>query len=314
MEHLWIVLAVAAAFLQSVRTAAQRDLNRRMSTLATTYVRSLFGLPLMLAYLAAVMAATGEGWPTLSPAFLVYTLIGAMAQVAATMLLISMFRLRNFGVGTMLTKCDVVITAILGAWLFSETLSWGGVLALAVVMAGVIAMSVGRVDGRSLWASLNDHARGWPVGRASATFQPTVVALGCATCFSISYLTLREASLVIGDGSFLWRGAWTVVVTTAMQTVIVGAYMARVEPGLFASLRPDLRLASFIGLTSAVGSIGWFTAFALQNASYVRAVGQIEVVFTLLIAAFYFGERIRPVEILGIALTVVGVVMFRLAA
>ena len=46
-------------------------------------------------------------------------------------------------------------------------------------------------------------------------------------------------------------------------------------------LWPNLRLSAFIGLTSAVGSIGWFTAFALQNASYVRAVGQIEVVFTL---------------------------------
>ena len=56
MQHLWIVLAIFAALMQAVRTAAQRTLNQRMSTPATTYVRSLFGLPLMAIYLAAVLA------------------------------------------------------------------------------------------------------------------------------------------------------------------------------------------------------------------------------------------------------------------
>ena len=79
-------------------------------------------------------------------------------------------------------------------------------------------------------------------------------------------------------------------------------------------MRPHLGLSLFIGATSAVGSICWFTAFALQNASYVRAVGQIEVVFTLLASAIYYRERISALEYAGIALTVVGVLLFRLAA
>ena len=45
---------------------------------------------------------------------------------------------------------------------------------------------------------------------------------------------------------------------------------------------PNWRLCTFIGVTSAVGSICWFTAFALENASYVRSVGQVEAIFTLL--------------------------------
>jgi drug/metabolite transporter (DMT)-like permease len=68
----------------------------------------------------------------------------------------------------------------------------------------------------------------------------------------------------------------------------------------------------FIGVTSTLGSIAWFTAFALQNASYVRAVGQVEVVFTLLISVLYFRERINPLELAGIAATVAGVLLFRL--
>lgn len=307
MDHLWIGFTLIGALMQAVRTAAQRDLNKSMSTLATTYVRSLFGLPWLALYLGAVLLATGERWPPLSAAYLAWTFLGAMAQVAATMLLIRMFRLKNFGVGTMLTKSDVIITAILGSLFFSERLSTIGVMALLVILAGVVVMSLARTP-------LAELTGGRRALLKSLLSQPTRVALGCAVSFSISYLALREATMAIGDGSFLWRGGWTVLIAIAMQTVIVGAWLAAVEPAAFTLLRPNLNLCTFIGVTSAAGSIGWFTAFALQNASYVRAVGQIEVVFTLLISALYFRERITPREYAGIVLCVLGVVIFRLGA
>lgn len=314
MDHFWIVLTVLAALLQAIRTAAQRDLNKHLSTLATTYVRSLFGLPVLALYLAAVLAATGERLPAFSFAYLAYTFVGAMAQVLATSLLIRMFTLRSFGVGTMLTKVDIVVTAILGSLFFSEQLSIGGIVALAVVMTGVVMMSFERtmrmgaplaandndVGGGRLWSVLTDKAIG--------------VALGCAVSFAISFLTFREAALVIGEGSFLWRGGWTVVLAILMQTVVIGAWLAWREPDLAGKLKPHLRMSVFIGTTSAIGSICWFTAFALENASYVRAVGQIEVVFTLLVSALYYRERISRSEYAGISLTMLGVLMFRLMA
>ncbi|CAN0512599.1 unnamed protein product, partial [Phaeothamnion confervicola] len=138
------------------------------------------------------------------------------------------------------------------------------------------------------------------------------VALACAVTFAISFLTYREAALAVGPGSFLWRGAWTVLLAILMQTVVVGAWLAWREPGLLGRLGPHMKLSVFIGATSALGSIFWFTAFALQSASYVRAVGQVEVVFTLLVSGLYYRERISPLELAGIALTVLGVLMFRL--
>lgn len=307
MEHLWLGFTLLGALMQAVRTAAQRDLNRSMSTLATTYVRSLFGLPWLALYVGAVILATGERGVPLGAAYLVWTFLGAMAQVVATMLLIRMFTLRNFGVGTMLTKSDVIITAILGSVFFSERLSATGVLALIVILAGVVVMSLARAPA----SALKGDKGGWLDAILS---EATRVALGCAFAFSMSYLCLREATMAAGEGSFLWRGAWTVLIAIAMQTVLVGGWLAVAQPSAFAQLRPHFRLCTFIGVTSAAGSIGWFTAFALQNASYVRAVGQIEVVFTLLIAALYFRERITAREYVGIALAVLGVVMFRLGA
>ena len=312
MEHFWIVLAVTAALLQAIRTAAQRDLNKHLSTLATTYVRSLFGLPVLVIYLAVVLAATGERLPDFNLAFLANTFVGAMAQVIATMLLIRMFSLRSFGVGTMLTKVDIVVTAILGGLFFSEYLSLGGIVSLAVVMAGVVMMSFERTQRAGRLLGAQAEKGNWVL--ALLTDEANATALGCATAFAISFLTFREAALVIGDGTFLWRGGWTVVLAIFMQTVVVGAWLTWREPGLLRRLEPHVGISAFIGTTSAIGSICWFTAFALQNASYVRAVGQVEVVFTLLVSGLYYRERISLAEYAGIALTMLGVLMFRLMA
>ncbi|MBU2533084.1 MAG: EamA family transporter, partial [Alphaproteobacteria bacterium] len=150
----------------------------------------------------------------------------------------------------------------------------------------------------------------------------TQVALLCALLFTFSYLFLREALLLMepaagyaipeGIGGMFWRGSWTVVVATLMQIVVVGLWLWQTERTVFGEMLPNAKIASFIGVTSAIGSIGWYTAFAMQNASYVRAVGQIEVVFTLLIAWFYFRERMTLLELAGVAVTVAGILMFRL--
>ncbi len=294
--------------MQAVRTAAQKTLNQRMSTLGTTYVRSLVGLPVLLAYLAAVVWHTGETTVPSAPAYLLFTFGGAAAQVIATFLLITLFRLKNFAVGTMLTKVDIVMTALIGTVLFSERLTASGMTALLVVLAGVLLLTAGKTGLAALKAGAAEG------GLLATIFsKPTQVALACALLFTFSYLFLREATLQIRPiGSPAWAGAWTVVIATAMQTVVLGAWLAWKEPAVFSQIWPNRKIVGFIGLTSALGSIGWYTAFALQNASYVRAVGQIEVVFTLLVSWLYFRERLTALEYLGMAITVAGVLMFRL--
>lgn len=296
----WIPLSIFAALMQAVRTAAQKTLNQSMSTMGTTYVRSLFGVPVLLVFLGVVTLYTGHGTPRFSTAFLAHAFMGGLTQVLATALLISMFRLKNFAVGTMLTKADLIMTAVIGTLLFSEQISALGWAAIVVVMLGVVLMLLGRSSSVGLNAS--------PLlGR---TLQ---VALACALMFSFSYLFLRAATLALGvEHHYLWRAGWTLVLVTVMQTIGLGLWLAFKEPAVFKQMWPKRRIASFIGLTSALGSIGWYSAFALQNAAYVRAVGQIEAVFTLAIAWLYFHEKITRLELLGIAATVAGVLMFRL--
>ncbi|MEK7836285.1 MAG: EamA family transporter, partial [Pseudomonadota bacterium] len=170
LAWIWIPISVFAALMQAVRTAAQKTLNQSMSTMGTTYVRSLFGMPTLIVFLGAAMLYTGHGIPKYNPAFLLHTAVAALTQVLATALLIHMFRLKNFAVGTMLTKTDIIMTALIGTALFSEQLTPLGWVALVVVVCGTILMLVGRM-GTAAFRASGETLSGLLAGR------PTRVAL-----------------------------------------------------------------------------------------------------------------------------------------
>lgn len=303
---IWIPITVFAALMQAVRTAAQKNLNQNLSTMGTTYVRSLFGMPPLFLFLGCAVAYTGLGLPAYSTAFWLHTSIAALTQVLATALLIYMFQLKNFAIGTMLTKSDVILTAIIGTLLFSEQLTLLGWIALALVFCGVVLMLLGKT-GSAAFRNSGETLYSLFAGR------PSQIALLCALMFALSYLFLREATRDLGEHHhFLWRAGWTVVVATGLQTIFLGIWLAVKEPAVFPKMWRAKGIASFIGLTSALGSMGWYSAFALQNASYVRAVGQIEAVFTLAISWLYFREKITALELMGIVVTVAGILIFRI--
>ena len=72
------------------------------------------------------------------------------------------------------------------------------------------------------------------------------------------------------------------------------------------------RVASLVGVSGMLGSAGWFTAMTLENAAYVRAVGQVELVFTFIASCFFFRERSTALELAGIVLIVGGIVILLL--
>ena len=61
-----------------------------------------------------------------------------------------------------------------------------------------------------------------------------------------------------------------------------------------------------------LASAGWFTAMTIQNAAYVRALGQIELLFTFAASIFLFHERPNRTEVIGIVLVVGGILLLLL--
>ena len=86
---------LVAAALQTARNAGQKHLSTRVSPWLAAWVRFGFGLPIALIYLVIVLAGFDLPFPPLTGKFLVPALVAALMQIAGTVFLIRLFRLRN---------------------------------------------------------------------------------------------------------------------------------------------------------------------------------------------------------------------------
>ncbi|MEO8651847.1 MAG: DMT family transporter [Hyphomicrobiaceae bacterium] len=307
MSNLWIWATVGAAFFQALRYAGLKTLNQSLSTGVTTYVRVFFTLPLLILYLAAVLWWTGEPVPRLSSTFMAYSAASSVAQFAGTLLVVRLFQLGNFAIATLIIKADVIMTALIGTAFFFEHITPVGWAAILVTIVGVVVISLGRQP-------ISAEARGGGAAGILTNAAPTLIGLTSALIYSLSYLFLREAILVADptSGPFV-RSALAAVAMTGISVTLVGVFLLATQPRELLRMFEFQKLCWFIGAASAIASTGWFLASALTNASYVAAVAQVQVVFTLLLSYFYFGERIRPVEIAGVVFIVAGLILFRTA-
>ena len=63
------------------------------------------------------------------------------------------------------------------------------------------------------------------------------------------------------------------------------------------------------GVCGSGATAGWFLAFAMASASEVRAVGQIELIFSILISLIFFKEKIQRTEIFGITILIFSILL-----
>jgi drug/metabolite transporter (DMT)-like permease len=126
----WIALTLFAVSMQSVRTAGQRQLTRHLDAVGASMVRFVFGLPFALAYLVIIMLWHDASLPSLNQDFIVFTVIAALMQIIATVLLVYLFTLRNFAVGTTYARIEAVLTAFIGSVFFGELIGAGVWLAV----------------------------------------------------------------------------------------------------------------------------------------------------------------------------------------
>ena len=81
------------------------------------------------------------------------------------------------------------------------------------------------------------------------------------------------------------------------------------QPGQLTAVAERWRPALLVGMIAMAASACWFTAMAMHNAAMVRAVGQIELLFTLITSVWLLNERISRREVFGMALLVAGILM-----
>lgn len=299
---LWIPVTLCAAVFQTWRTALQQKLRHLLSINGAGFVRFLYGAPTALVLLGLCMAVTGLRLPAPNLRFLLFCALGGLSQIVGTNLLIMAFGFRNFAVGTAYSKTETAQTAVI-AWIVLhealKPLAWLGIL---LGLSGVLTLSLA---GRGLrWREM-----------LRASGQPAALCgLGAGLLFAATGVAIKLANAALSGPSIVLRALFVLLVTNTLQTVMQGGWLAAREPRELGKAFTTWKSSCWAGTLSACGSACWFTAFALAPVALVRAVGQVEVVFTLLFSHFYLKETLRRWDVLGLLLVVCGVVLIVLAA
>lgn len=292
----WIAITIGAATAQTLRFMLQKRLKgMALSTAGATFARFIYSSPLVAIIAIAYAMTTGQGTPDIPPAFWPYALAGGTSQILATMCVVALFSHRNFAVGITFKKTEVLLSAFFGFLILGDTFTTLTIVAMLIGLGGVLLLS-DPPDGVGRW-----HQRVF--NRATA------LGLGAGVLFGISGNGYRGASLSLGDGDVFYRAIVTLALVTAFQTIAMALWLVWRERGEISKVLVSWRVAGLVGITSMIGSICWFTAFTLQNAAYVNAVGQIELLFSLMIGAFVFGEKVSMREWQGLSLLTCSIIM-----
>jgi len=287
---LWALFTVIAAFSQTVRNAAQRQLTATLGTVGATHVRFLFGFPFGLLFLLGVLLAGGTGLPRPPAAFWPWVLDGALTQVAATALMLAAMRERSFVVTIAYIKTEPVQVALFGLLLLGDAVTPALALAILIATVGVVVMSV-------------------KPGASAGGLRPTLLGLAAGAMFGLSAVGFRGAILSLGLPSYLMAATFTLVIGLALQSVLLSGYLGLREPKVLAGIMRAWRPSLFAGFVGALASQFWFLAFALATAASVRTLALVEVIFAQAISRFAFKQPTTAREAFGIALIVAGCVL-----
>jgi len=286
---LWALFTIIAAAAQTVRNATQRELTAKLGTVGATHVRFLFGFPFALIFLAAVMLALGQGLPRLPAIFWPWVVLGALAQIGATALMLAAMNDRSFVVVYAYIKTEPVQVALFGLIFLGDVVTPAMAAAIVTATAGVIIMAI---------------KPGTP-----SSFAATLLGLAAGAMFALSAVGFRGAILRLEGVSYVMAATVTVVVGLMLQSVLLSLYLRLRDPEVLAAIVRAWRPSLFAGFMGALASQFWFLAFALATAASVRTLALVEVLFAQAISRFVFKQAMTGREAAGIVLIVIGVAL-----
>ncbi|WP_170366133.1 DMT family transporter [Ruegeria arenilitoris] len=286
---LWIPVTLAAATFQTVRFMLQKSLSSvKLSATGATFARFAYSMPLVLLGLAGAIRLSGLPLPALPPLFWLYAAIGGLSQILATICVVALFKQRNFAVGITFKKTEVIQTAIVGFVVLGDRVSTGAFAAILLGLLAVLLLSKTPGGSGAWWRHLTNRA--------------SQLGLGSGVLFAFSAVSYRGASLQLGDGEAWFRALVTLAVVVSIQFLSMALWLVWRDRAELRAVWDTRRTGIFVGLTSLGGSFCWFWAFSLQNAAYVKALGQVELIFSLMASVLVFRETVTRREIAGMVL------------
>ena len=288
----WVIFTVLAAFFQNLRTSLQKRLNKNLSLVASAYVRFAFALPFAFIIFFINFRSLDIVQIILDQNnFIYYTFLGAIFQVIFTLLLLYLFKFSNFVVGTSLSKTEVIQIAIFEYIILKDKLNLFGIFGIIVATIGVIVITIKDVKlfFRNFFSKV------------------TLIGLTTGLILGLSVVYFRAAALSLENFSSNFdKAITTLFFGLFIQTAVVTTYLLTFEKSEFKKFYQNKVEICLTGLAGFLATLSWFFAFTLIQASFVRAVGQIEILFSYMSSKYLFKEKITFIEIMGIIIFISG--------
>jgi len=290
---MWIPVTLGATAAQVVRTARQHELRRYLTSQGAAYVRFLFAWPLALILVGVTWIFTPQR-VEISVAFTLWAICAALVQVAGTVLLLNAFRARDFAIGTVYSKAEVILVAAGSALFLGESLKPFGWLGAAVVLLGVVLLAA--------TSGLEIALRRW--GDPAAWY-----GVMAGFFFALSAIGIRGASTSLSGGDVWHRTCVTLLALLTAQTVLYGLFLGLTNRKQLVKIWEHRRNCFQVGLLSFAGTTGWIAAMTLTTAAKVRTLGQVEIVLAFCISLVRFKEEHHLRDYLGSALVLSGILL-----
>ena len=287
--ELWIVATIAAAFFQNVRFMLQKVLSAtRLTPVGATWSRFIYSAPIILLVLVITFGPLGVAVPQVDDRFWIAGLIGGLCQILATICVVALFKSRNFAVGIALKKTETIQSVFLGLIILNEPVGWAAFGLILVGVFGVLALSDTTAQSGAFADRIFNRASG--------------LGLLSGLLFAGSAIAYRAASLSVLSDDPLLRAGLTLGFVVSAQACMMFTWLIIRDPREILRVFQTWRTGVWVGITSMGGSYMWFVAFTVQNAAYVKALGQVELIFSIMASFVFFQELISKTEFIGMAL------------
>ena len=295
--ELWVVFTIAAAATQALRTAVQRRMTATLGNLGASYIRFSYAFPIAWLFCVLYTSYSSTALPDLPASFWFWINLAALTQVIFTILLVQLFSHRSFAAAVAFSKTEVLQTAIFEALILGVivTVQTGVAIALGVFATVLLSLAKANLAVANLRAAL--FSQQVAIGLAAGAF------LGfCTVCYGAAL-----HSMVGGD--VIGNAMYAAAIGTTVQAVCFGIYVFIVRREQFIASFVEWRQCGVAGVWAATTSVCWFAGFALYSVAPVRAVGQMELLFSVGFSVLYFKERVSRVELTAIALLATSIIM-----
>jgi drug/metabolite transporter (DMT)-like permease len=291
---IWIPVTLAATVLQTARTAMQQRLRSLLSVSAAGFVRYAFGAPIAIAAAVLTFTVFGQSVPDIPWRFWPIVTAAGIGQILGTAALITAFDKRDFAIGTVYAKSEVIQVAVLSALFLDEWLAPLGWLSAIVCIVGVVGLA---------------RPPGLPLRTLLRLGDPAALAgVAAGGLFAIASVGIRAASTSLGDAPVVVRALLTLAVMNTIQTVVNGTQLAWKQPDQLRLSVVHWRSSAVVGVLSVLGSAAWAIAMTLENAAKVRTLGQVELLLAFAVSHRVFADHHRRSEIGFSALVMAGVI------